>query len=123
LADPNQINCGGCSGNPRAILSRVNRSNQMEGNPVCKYGQYTGYDCGTIEDKNYDPPNGCVPNSTATWMIADGPQDMGNPGDSGGPLFVGNGAYGTTTCEFEPGNATVYMAQNYLSNIGVQVDI
>ncbi len=56
-------------------------------------------------------------------MRMTGPSDMVEGGDSGGPVFVGNGVYGIISCFFTGSNDGVYMAQNYLSNIGVQVDI
>lgn len=41
-------------------------------------------------------------------------------GDSGGPVFRLNAAVGTFAC-IKGGTDVIYMAQNYLSNIGVGV--
>ncbi|MGQ0669973.1 MAG: hypothetical protein ACT4PO_09930 [Actinomycetota bacterium] len=122
LGDPNLINDG--SGT-RTITARTSRTNQAVGTIVCKFGRTTGYGCGTLWDKSYMPGTFCVNPANATWMLVNpvpaGP-DLAEVGDSGGPVFVGNTAYGTINCQIGLASM-IYMAQNYLSNIGVRVDI
>ena len=47
---------------------------------------------------------------------------MAEPGDSGGLVFHDNPAKASTN-NCQDGNNMVFMPQNFLSNIGVQVDI
>jgi hypothetical protein len=46
--------------------------------------------------------------------------DLAETGDSGGPVFKNNAAKGTIVCQ--QGNNLIYMAENYLANIGVRID-
>ncbi|MFC3986112.1 S1 family peptidase [Streptosporangium jomthongense] len=69
------------------------------GQPVCKFGRTTGATCDNITDTNVDI-------SDEDW-ITDGKtykgnivtDDMVDPGDSGGPLYYGNRAWGITSAE------------------------
>ena len=67
----------------RSILSVAYKSSQAVGSYVCKYGMTSGYSCGTIFDNNWEGANIRVHTSVS-------------PGDSGGPFFYVNTAYGTT---------------------------
>ncbi len=67
----------------RAILSVAYKSSQAVGSYVCKYGKTSGYSCGEIFDNNWEGANIRVHTSVS-------------PGDSGGPFFYVNTAYGTT---------------------------
>lgn len=103
----------------REITGRVHRDNQAIGSTVCKYAKATGYGCGTLEDKWMSPS--CITNATGTWMkIWKSGVDLAESGDSGGPTFRSKNAYGTISCQSSDGGA-IYMAQNYMSNIGVHV--
>jgi hypothetical protein len=98
----------------------------VENEHVCKFGKITLFDCGTIRFVPYDPGDGCVPGSTNTYAyVVPNPNagDMADTGDSGGPVFHDNPAkaYGTITCQ--GGVDMVFMPQNFLPNIGVEVDI
>lgn len=108
----------------RVISGRKHRDNQSVGSTVCKYGAYaTGYGCGTLENKTYDPGDNCVPGSGNTWMRVEGNGTrLMADGDSGGPVFLDSVAYGTMSCHYGTGDDDmVYMAQNYFNNIGVHV--
>jgi len=78
------------------------RSNQSVGEWVCKYGMTTGYACGTIVDKQFDGVN---------VRVNTGVQG----GDSGGPWFWNNTAYGTTISAF--GNDSIYGPVDHIYNI------
>lgn len=61
------------------------RSQQVEGSLICKFGKYTGYDCGTIADREYDWGAGFNP----TFIRAEKPNtQLIFGGDSGGPWFA-----------------------------------
>lgn len=102
----------------RYIYGTKLRSNQYVGEWVCKYGKTTKYGCGEIIDKNYAPSY--VPNAAHTfirvrrWFV-----DLSDPGDSGGPWFSGNTAYGIMSGEV--GIIAVYMAVDYFGNLPVTV--
>ncbi len=54
-----------------------------------------------------------------------GAGDMAEPGDSGGPVFLDDPAkaWGQIVCQVEPGDGRIFMPQDYLADIGVQVKI
>jgi hypothetical protein len=60
------------------------RADQFVGEWVCRYGKTTGYDCGTIAATDQDGINIRVDNAQVEH------------GDSGGPWFWNNTAFGTT---------------------------
>lgn len=78
----------------RFIYSVKFRTSQSVGEWVCKYGMTTGYACGTIAVTNQDGVNIRVDNMTV------------QPGDSGGPWFWNNTAYGTTIAACTLSNGT-----------------
>lgn len=80
------------------------KNDQYVGEYVCKYGKTTGSGCGTITSTNYLGNYVRVHNDN---------EDLAEGGDSGGPWYRGNIAYGIMTAEIEPGNDAVYMAANY----------
>lgn len=68
------------------------------GESVCKYGVTTSYGCGTIDIKDFRPnpfdPN-WVSNPSFTFIRAQNClADLSQPGDSGGPIFWSNTAFG-----------------------------
>jgi hypothetical protein len=64
------------------------------GGTVCHYGPVTGYGCGTVNTKSLAP--NYVPHPHAVFVKAGNncSSDLVQPGDSGGPIFYGNTAYG-----------------------------
>lgn len=95
----------------RYIYSTKSRDNQQVGESVCKYGWAGGGGCGTIYSK-YVLPVG-QPNGTATFIWVKNVVTIG--GDSGGPVFWNNTAYGTVTATSD-GNDFIYMGVNYISS-------
>lgn len=84
------------------------RSSQSMGEWVCKYGKTTGYACGTIATTSQDGVNVRV-----DYMTVQG-------GDSGGPWFWNNTAYGTTisTCSLSDGTpCAIYGPVDQIYNI------
>jgi len=105
----NRISTGGSI---RSITSTRIRSQQSVGAYVCKYGISSGYACGQVVDNVWDGVN------VRTNYLVDG-------GDSGGPNFVGNDAWGTTISELFINNQEVGMVYSPVDNLngllGVQV--
>jgi len=110
-------------GSTRDITATKHRNNQVIGGYVCKYGKTTHYTCGYISDKNLCPSS--VPNCGATFIRVDntaGYNDLSSGGDSGGPWFLTNTAYGTHVgSPADDPNDAVYMAVNYIGGLGVSV--
>lgn len=112
------------SPNYRPVTATKSRAAQVIGEFVCKYGMTTGHTCGTISSTTYVPSY--VPGPSATFIYVDSPtQDQSEPGDSGGPWFSGETAYGIHSGGYIGGggtfNAAVYMAIDYLAPLGVTV--
>jgi len=109
---------GGTTPNYRTITASKNRANQAINEFVCKYGKVTAYGCGYIIDKNFQP--NYVPNGLPTFMRVhrDG-VDLCEGGDSGGPWYSGSTAYGIMSGQLT--NDAIYMAINYISQVGVDV--
>lgn len=112
-------------GNTRPITSRRLRSAQSIGDPVCKYGVTTGYDCGNIINRSFAPS--WVPNAQPTFVVAEQlGVDMCSPEDSGGPVFFLNAAWGTisgfTGSGSQAGKQVVYVAIDYVeAGLGVSI--
>lgn len=102
----------------RVVTGTKSRSSQSVGNYVCKQGMTTDYTCGYITDKYYAPSYVPDVKSTFIRMHRDG-VDLSSGGDSGGPWFNGNTAYGSHSGGI--GDDSIYMAINYISGIGVSV--
>jgi streptogrisin C len=87
------------------------------GDFVCHYGESSGYSCATVELTDYAPPGElCGGPCSPTWVTVKGPSCI--PGDSGGPVFSGDVAFGIAKginrtdsgqCEFY-----YYMSTDYL---------
>ena len=69
---------------------------RMMGSYVCHYGRNSGNSCGTVIDINYFPAHRdyCEDSCSNTFVKANGPNLRGCVGDSGGPMYRGNIAYG-----------------------------
>jgi len=114
--------------NYRHITATKTRAQQVVGEFVCKFGITTGYTCGTIVSTNYAPTD-YLPGATADFVKVDSSsQDQGEPGDSGGPWFSGETAYGLMSGGIvggggpgSPYNAAVYAPVDALTAIGVSV--
>lgn len=105
----------------RYVTGTVHRSYQVVGQYVCKNGRTTGYRCGWIQTKNYDWGHGY--HSTFIRVDSRSPNnDLSMGGDSGGPWFVEDKAYGTHVGQ-PAGDVydSVYMAVNYIADLGVSV--
>ncbi len=81
-------------------------NDQMIGETVCKYGQTTGYGCGTIISK--------IVNGLLRILVDNTMEDLAEVGDSGGPWFSGNTAYGTQLGQIQGTNQATYMPINFV---------
>lgn len=82
----------------RDVLGTKMRS-QMQGQPVCHYGIKTGYSCGFVDNVNYNPGSSYCgdPNfvqCSSVWVAVGGSSQKCWFGDSGGPYFWQNTAWG-----------------------------
>ena len=120
----NEPNSGGTA-YYREIYSNVNGPDQPIGGFFCKYGRVTGYTCGYLRDKNILPDD--MPNGRATFFRLDnGSRILTKKGDSGGPVYEGHAALGTTYGGyFIEGNPRygdhLYMSINHLTDTGLIV--
>jgi hypothetical protein len=108
----------------RSITSQTIWSNQPINGTVCKYGRTTGRTCGYIIQK--DISLSYVTGSNATFIrVHNAGVNEAAGGDSGGPVFFGNSAYGilsgTLTYSGQSEVDLSYMAVSYLSNHGITV--
>lgn len=104
----------------RSIIGTMTRTNQTIGSMVCKYGMTTGRTCGTISSKTFD----LGANHNATFIRVNNYPDgnLSEGGDSGGPWFLEDRAYGSHVgAPGDDPNDSIYMAINYISSIGVSV--
>ena len=122
---------------PRYIYDTVSTGNQSPNEYVCKYGIKTGYTCGRIKSKTYQPDDEehedhCHPNEdcnfTNDWIwVHNANKDLCGDSDSGGPVVIGNDAYGTVAfCVLvgAGGNQTwdfIYMPVDKIDDYGLTV--
>ena len=107
----------------RSIFSRTFRANQPLGGSVCKYGRSTLFTCGELAGKNVWAF--WVPSGASTYMEVQPTNgaDLVNEGDSGGPVYLSNSAYGLVEAEWQLCAChLIYTAVNYVeSGLGVRV--
>jgi hypothetical protein len=81
------------AGSLRRLDTWRNVASTRAGEFVCHYGESSGYSCATVELTDYAPPGMlCGGPCSPTWVTVRGPGCI--PGDSGGPVFSGNVAFG-----------------------------
>jgi hypothetical protein len=104
----------------RSVQSRKFRSGMNIDDPVCKHGKITGFGCGRVFAKDVCPSTVSSCNSTFVWVR--GGYDLGSPGDSGGPVFLNNEAWGLISSQpsFAPDDV-VFMPQQFFSEKNVEV--
>lgn len=81
------------AGTLRQLVSWRNVASTRAGDFVCHYGESSGFSCSTVELTDYAPPGDlCGGPCSPTWVTVGGPGCI--PGDSGGPVFIGEIAFG-----------------------------
>jgi hypothetical protein len=92
--------------NLRDVTSVV--TSGMLGDYVCHYGYYTGNSCGTVVSEFFDPGNICGTTGhgdcLAAWIKVTGSQLACGHGDSGGPLYANEAAFGVLQAGLYTGN-------------------
>ncbi len=78
----------------RYVYGTKHRDSQAINELVCKYEKTSRYGCGNIIDKEYTPNWIESPTSTYIRVRNSSGLDLSEPGDSGGPWFYNNTAYG-----------------------------
>ena len=80
-------------GSVREVETWRSLASTRAGEFVCHYGESSGYSCATVELTDYSPPGElCGGPCSPTWVTVKGPSCI--PGDSGGPVFSGDVAFG-----------------------------
>lgn len=104
------------AGSLRRLATWRNVASTRAGDFVCHYGESSGYSCALVQLTDYAPPGElCGGPCEPTWVTVDGPSCI--PGDSGGPVFSGDVAFGIAKgvnrsgerCDFY-----YYMSTDYL---------
>ena len=81
------------AGSLRRLASWRNAASTRAGDYVCHYGESSGYSCATVELTDYAPPGDlCGGPCFPMWVTVKGPNCVA--GDSGGPVFSGDVAFG-----------------------------
>ena len=97
------------------------RGHQVVGMSVCKSGKNTGFTCGEIVQRDYQPSY--VGHAKPTFILVDrkGDGDMIGPGDSGAPVFTGNTALGIAVAGRNSPLDMIYMPINFVtkSDLGI----
>lgn len=111
-------------GDGRVINAVMADANINIGDAICKYGDSTGYDCGEVTDVIICP--NYVTNCNATFIeydSTDSPKhDMTEPGDSGGPVFFGNTAWGIISGgESGGGTRGIFMPADFFTDKELRV--
>lgn len=108
----------------RVLTGRRLRSSTAAGNHVCHRGSTTGYSCGYVQLTNYTPTHAGACGTVAcaaVWVLVDG--DSGTAcysGDSGGPVFASQTAFGLVKSASFSGSAPgqcnyfTYMSTDFL---------
>jgi len=97
------------------------RASIRAGDAICRRGETSGYSCSQVELTHYSPPGDLCGGACApVWITVPGPSCRG--GDSGGPIFSGNVAFGiikggnysrSGTCNFYYFMSTDYLPDGW----------
>ncbi|HYW09048.1 MAG TPA: S1 family peptidase [Longimicrobium sp.] len=112
----------------RVLTGRRLRSSTAVGNTACHRGKTTGYSCGAVSSTTYQPTYSCGGTTcSATYISVTGANLACAGGDSGGPWFNGQTAFGLHVAGSSSGTApgqcalAVYMSTDLLANLGVSL--
>ncbi|WP_252509279.1 S1 family peptidase [Acinetobacter colistiniresistens] len=119
---------------PRTLTGRRTRASTTQGDNVCHQGKTTGYSCGYVAQTNYAPTysNACNGQTcNPVWVRVKGTASgTGNgtlkcyQGDSGGPVFASQTAFGLLKGTLASGTGSgecteyYYMSTDELYNLG-----
>jgi hypothetical protein len=104
------------AGSLRRVTTWRNVASTRAGDFVCHYGESSGYSCALVQLTDYAPSGElCGGPCEPTWVTVDGPNCI--PGDSGGPVFSGDVAFGIAKGVNRSGDRCdfyYYMSTDYL---------
>lgn len=108
----------------REIIGVIPRQYQFIGEYVCKFGEVTGETCGIITDTFYSSYKPAADGSKPEYSfkhvyVSSLGSNLSSEGDSGGPWYSGNYAYGSHTTG--PGLDSTYMAADDFSVLGIKI--
>ncbi len=108
----------------RVLTGRRLRSSTAVGNTTCHRGATSGYSCGSVQSTTYQPTYAGACNGftcTSTYISVTGTGLTCAGGDSGGPWFNGQTAFGIHKAGNTPCTLAVYTSTDYLSGTGVSL--
>lgn len=104
----------------RLITGQVDYWQQSVGEWVCFFGASTGHQtCGQIDEKGFNPDPGGIFDA-ATYILVAG-SNLADHGDSGGPVYIDNNAYGVLHGIRHDGDQAVYMAIDFIEDFNLSV--
>lgn len=113
-------------GSTRPIFGAKGRLDYPVGGYACHFGQggaQPEYKCGDIADRSYTPQS---PRYNSPWnkfvLVVNYNADLSDPGDSGGPWFIGYDALGihSGSSGYTTTHRAYYMSVTYLNDDGPQ---
>lgn len=81
------------------------KTEPQPGTSLCKWGRVTGWDCGTVGGRVYHTAYG-TDLDDAFYTLRNPNVSMSEPGDSGGPVAIGQQAFGWTHGRLSPTDST-----------------
>ena len=100
------------------VYGRRYRNDMFINDQICRYGKNSGATCGYVTSKSYCPSY--IPNCAYSFGVL---TPASQPGDSGGPIFFGNAAYGILSGS-TGSNQTIFTFLDFLeSRIGVRAKV
>jgi streptogrisin C len=108
----------------RVLTGRRLRSSTAVGNTTCHRGATSGYSCGSVQSTTYQPTYAGACNGftcTSTYISVTGSGLACAGGDSGGPWFNGQTAFGIHKAGDSPCTISIYTSTDYLSGTGVSL--
>ncbi|WP_151955269.1 S1 family peptidase [Sphingomonas sp. EC-HK361] len=113
--------------NLRTVTSVASSEDQVVGSPVCKFGRATGYFCSTISSNDYEAVDAAGNQVGPLVKVEEANVKLAQCGDSGGPVFYSNKAFGIISRGDSDGVACgggsimLYMPIDKIGIIGVSV--
>ena len=105
------------SGALRSLAGARSRLSTRAGDWLCHYGESSGYSCSEVELTNFAPPGALCAGPCAPTWVSVRTRDC-RKGDSGGPVFSGDIAFGITKGGSGAGGARCnfyfYMSTDFL---------
>jgi len=98
----------------RWIRGYESRAATTIGEAVCKFGKTTGNDCASVTSKTHNPSYVPDANSTFIRVNKTGTDPFIDGGDSGGPWYYVEDAYGWTSGMANDRSYAIYMSVSYI---------